>query len=659
MQAPYTPDPLDALVAAQSSVGAVLTALVVWRPIRPLVSTILLLVGVWVVVWLPVGPDLLRGLGAHLKFDHVAIALDFATAVTAVAMMLSGRPWLMATGLATAYAVFKIDHYVTDANWELEAMHLAWSGGLVGLHLRGASTRSVPRAPPAFDAGDFIDHDVLVFGLATLAAALVAVLVLGRRCDSADEWAYTYQAAIFWKRHAYAAQAPCGTALQNFWIFYQEGRQFSQYTPGWPLVMAPFVGLGVPWLAGPFSLGLLAVGVARVARRAAAGLAPVDTFNDVRRCEAAGVLSALVVTFGSTMLINGGSRFPHLFVAAMFAWSIEAVSRIGSDELDARGQWTWGLVLGAATSLGVAARPSDGGMLGLGVFFYFLYVLARRRVGGRAFLGTAITFSFIAGLTLVILRLQLGRWFKTGYSLSTDFHPWNKFTYSVPGPNEWKWAFPLATGAYCWWPSAPALGIAGLATVRRRGWPVLMMLLVGVLPLAAYYAMLEVGRGIDFGYGPRYQLTWVVPMAVGTGLLLAPLWCSARLKSMATSALSRGAPAGIALAALVVGVVRITPLVLPMNHDDVHMRNVVFDTAEQMGLRNAVVVVNKGSTVSDPLDLTQNLPLDLYPDQRIIYATERSPEQNACLRQRFPNRTFYRAAGRPEVTITPAADFGR
>jgi len=59
-----------------------------------------------------------------------------------------------------------------------------------------------------------------------------------------------------------------------------------------------------------------------------------------------------------------------------------------------------------------------------------------------------------------------------------------------------------------------------------------------------------------------------------------------------------------------------------------------------------------GATGFDVLDLTENLPLDLYPNQDVLIAIERKPEFTQCVRRNFPDRAIYKAYGNP-VVITP------
>src|SRR5262249_22287980 len=151
------------------------------------------------------------------------------------------------------------------------------------------------------------------------------------------------------------------------------------------------------------------------------------------------------------------------------------------------------------------------------------------------------------------------------------------------------------TGSYCWWPCSPALGLAGMAMLLRGGGKrIVFMLSIGVIGLLCFYMMLGWGRGSDFGYGPRYQMPLIVPMAVGGAVALAPLVTAAR-SFAGRSAFAAGGPAVLALVAAVGGALYIAPLVYPYNYQQVRLRNVVFQAVRDRGIHNAVVTVAKGS----------------------------------------------------------------
>src|ERR1019366_6627971 len=92
---------------------------------------------------------------------------------------------------------------------------------------------------------------------------------------------------------------------------------------------------------------------------------------------------------------------------------------------------------------------------------------------------------------LDILRLQLGKWFTTGYSLNAVLHPWNIVKYSKPLPNQWKYGLPLATASYCWWPCSMSLCLAGLAMLRGRALGLVTAFVFGCLPYIAYAEYLD------------------------------------------------------------------------------------------------------------------------------------------------------------------------
>jgi hypothetical protein len=259
----------------------------------------------------------------------------------------------------------------------------------------------------------------------------------------------------------------------------------------------------------------------------------------------------------------------------------------------------------------------------------------------------------LGGLTLVILRLQMGKWFATGYSLNPVFYPWNHFAWSVPKANEYKAGLPFATGAYCWLPCSPAVGLAGIAACRGRAQRMGFIFFLSYLPHVAFYSLLEIGRTFDLGYGPRYQLPMVVPMAVGTGVMFGYLWAAASRRWTSVPAAREGGPFAVAVVAMLLGVVRVAPLVYPNTFADVQNHNRLHEALAKAGLHDAIVFAGGGLNNTDPMDLTENLPLDLYPKQDVLIALDRSPELVRCVKELYPTRRFYHAVAGNPVQIVP------
>jgi hypothetical protein len=655
LNSPYTVQPADAFVAAQTSVGLVVAAVLWLRRLRPAPATIAMLLALFIIVVSPVEADFLRGIGVEVDATQPLRALKVAAALMTIATVFTGRLGLMTLAAAGQGALYKLTDYLQHSDLELAATHLAWAGLLVGLHLRLLPNQwSRPAAGgPRPRYGAWVD-DVVIFALGTALAAATSMLLLHRWTNSGDEWANTYQAALFAKGHAFDAVPHCGDAFRNYWVFQYMGRAFAQYTPGWPYFITPFVWLHAPWLAGPAALGLLAVGTARLARRAAEGAPRGEPPPSEAHVRAAGRVAAGLLLLSSTVLINGASRYPHIFVAATFAWAVEALFSAASPDVTQDDEWGWGAVLGLAAGTMLATRPSDGAMLGVGLFALFVYELARGRLGWRAAVSATVGFGLVAGLTLLILRLQLGKWFTTGYSLAPSLYGWTSFGFSVPKPAEFKWSFPLATGSYCWWPCAPAIGLLGLGTMRGSSSRLTALFVLSFVPFQAFYTLFEAGRGWDLGYGPRFLLPAIVPMAVGGGAVLAHLWSAAASRGHGVRGIDAGGPAMLAMASVLVGVVRIAPLVYPYTYMDVvQVHNRLHEALASAHIHNAVVFAGVGLNNTDPLDLTENLPLDLYPDQDVLIALDKGPDVLHCVKERYPERTLYRAVPTMPVQIIP------
>ncbi len=635
-------------MAAHVGVGIFLIALLWWLFPKTSVARTLLFLAILLVTVAPTLGDFLKGFGstlAPMKTEQDALLISSCLVFLAVLVL---RRFLVAiVALLMAALLLKMQDWVQDSLTELCALHAIWIGTALGLIRRRAPIDRAVSLPARL--GGHRSQDVVIFAVATIVGVFASVFVLSRANGSADEWAYTWQAAVFAKGHIHAGAPPCENAFQNFYVFETVGRLFAQYTPGWPYFMAPFAAVGVPWLAGPFAHGLMAVGVARVAR----STVRLDGAGSAVRVSASGWIAALVATLGSTILLVGASRYSHIFVAALFAWAIEAllVFRIGG--LSPARQVRWGVILGSSVALLGATRPADGATLSIGLAGYFVFLAITRRVSLRAFAASFASFAFWGGLTLVILRVQLGSWLTTGYSLEKIIHPWNVPKYGWPRPSEWKFALPLATGTYAWFPCSLAVGLAGIASLRRGARALIAIIPVAFVCFETYYQYIDLGRGFDWGYGPRYETPFVVPMAVGMGIALAPLAESAMRRVSQQRAYVAGGPFAIVVCLTVMTLIRLWPLLYPGVYAHVHQHDSLNQRIRDAEIHHAIVVAQTGATGFDPLDLTENLPIDLYPHQDVLIAIERNrPEFARCLRASFPDRTMYRATGNP-VVITP------
>jgi hypothetical protein len=639
MHRPYSDDFPTTFALATQCTALALTAVLASRPLSRRPATLLLVAGIGLAALVP--PTL--SLGELFQLGAIpshSLILQASASLATLGIVLHRRSWFGALALFGQWLLFELGAHVRDSAYELTQVHLTWYGALIGIHL-------LLEAPPhqgsvALGPRARLGQNAAIF-LTTVAVTLVVThLVFLRQTFNGDEIATTFQAEVFAHFRAYAPIPPCRSMFENYWVFHHQGRAFSQYTPGWPLFVAPFQRLGLVWLAGPVMSGITAVGIACLSRRLASGLGTTPESSH-RIVAIAGPLGAALAMLGPSMLLNGASRFSHTMVCGCFAWSIEAACRVAGGPTTGRTAFWHGVLLGSATALGVATRPGDGAMLGVGVFSYFCVALARHRIAWRAVLGTAAGFAFFGGLTLLILRLQLGEWFKTGYSIAASIHPEAEVRLSWPERHEYKYGIPLAWGAHMWWPAAPALGVAGLVralfSAERR---VVFMLGVSTLAFLGFYLHVEFSRVSDDGLGPRYVLPLVVVMSAGGAALLAPLIAAAiRVRSpFSTSRVRAVLPAASLVIAIVYGVARVAPHVYPLAHADYRDATAVLRAANRMALENAIVILEPGRLPAHPTNLAQNPPMEPNPD--VLFLIRRTAEDEKCARRHFPGRKWYR-----------------
>jgi hypothetical protein len=184
-------------------------------------------------------------------------------------------------------------------------------------------------------------------------------------------------------------------------------------------------------------------------------------------------------------------------------------------------------------------------------------------------------------------------------------------------------------------------------------------MLVGCATYVPFCMLLDVSqRGNDWGYGPRYLMVLVVPLAVGSAVALASLSSVAlrrRGVPRASRALALLSLVAAALAAVWVAVARPE---WATARSDATAHAALLQSIEDARLDHAIVLAEDDTTPFDARDLTTNLPVDLYPRQPVLIATARGDVEDAatCLRQAYPDRRLYRASGSDDVKIEPFVD---
>jgi hypothetical protein len=258
MWRPYTDHYPEAVAIAAQVVGASLAAVMWAHPLQKRLAAPLMVAAIATTALVPSAIPGLFSLPAGFQIGHVLQAsASFAT----LAMLLQRSHALKALAVLGQVGLSALSFYVKESDHELVFGYLFWYGLLVGAHLFTEAPPMRGSSPPS--SRSFARHETAIFLVTVALAFLVTNLVFNRLIYDGDEVAYTYQAEVYGHLRAYGPTPPCASMFENYWVFRHQGHTFSQYTPGWPLFMAPFARLGLIDLAGPVMGGIMAVGIAR------------------------------------------------------------------------------------------------------------------------------------------------------------------------------------------------------------------------------------------------------------------------------------------------------------------------------------------------------------------------------------------------------------
>ena len=289
-----------------------------------------------------------------------------------------------------------------------------------------------------------------------------------------------------------------------------QGRWYSQFPIGGPIVLALAMLFRATWLLNPLLAGLVVINVYRFVSR-------VYGTGEAR-------LAAVLCATCPYLLLVSGSYMNHTVVAFLTTLALAELPAIeGTEER----QWRPALTIGASLGCAIAVRPLDGAVATLVFGALMLHqVIARRRLMPllQAAAGGAVP---IAGL-LIANQLTTGNPLRFGYTViwgpnhSLGFH-----VDPLGNPHTPARALELVISYLAqlnWslfgWPVAGLLVVAGaLVAIRRLGhWEVVLIAWIGA-QLLAYATYFHAG----VFFGPRYLLT-VLPaflILASRGIVLA------------------------------------------------------------------------------------------------------------------------------------------
>lgn len=303
---------------------------------------------------------------------------------------------LVAFSLVPLYRLLDADRAGIAARATRDQVDAEYAAMLYGLLIVGMLLLASARyAPSRLDglaaaAGGWLRRlrtPVLAGGLAILAVVLASTMSL-LVFSGMPHWLDSIVQATharFWAEGRLAGPA---SDHGGFWIIqnslFTDNGWVSQYPPGHVAVIAVFMKLGVPWLAGPFMAGVAVC----------FGLLTGERLLPHRR--GAARLGAALLAVSPFFLFIAASFMNHVTVAAMVSVAAYGLVRAW------QGRATWGLLAGAGFGWALCTRPLATAAMGLALFVLVPFVA---EAAGRARRLAAVTLATGAGALPFVLAL--------------------------------------------------------------------------------------------------------------------------------------------------------------------------------------------------------------------------------------------------------------
>jgi 4-amino-4-deoxy-L-arabinose transferase-like glycosyltransferase len=238
---------------------------------------------------------------------------------------------------------------------------------------------------------------VLICALFVLVASILgSVFIFHRSPHINDEFGYLFQAKLFASGHLYAP-SPCAKEAFDFPHIINNGRWYSQYPPGFPLLLVPWVVAGDPWLINPLFAALSVV---------VFYLLGLELFG--RR---EGLLAAALGAFSIWLIVMSATMMSHttnMFFFALFMLFIIKSVRTPS--------FSNGAAAGASFGMAVLIRPYETILAGLPFFvFYGIALLKSFRPRLKNAAGLVVFLGLFAAAFLLYNQLTNGNPFLTGH----------------------------------------------------------------------------------------------------------------------------------------------------------------------------------------------------------------------------------------------------
>jgi 4-amino-4-deoxy-L-arabinose transferase-like glycosyltransferase len=504
----------------------------------------------------------------------------------------------------------------------------------------------------------------------TVLAAAACLLMLDGIPHVQDDVAYIFQGKIFALGRSWVPTPPGPEFFANGFIQMFEGRWFTKYPPGYPLLLVPALWAGMPWLVNALSAGVTLALVYMTGRRVYIRYVAVW----------AGLLGLL----SPWIILMSGSYMSHpttMMWVALFAYAVVRTRDEGRGTMDdgrigaivhRPSSLVWPLLGGFAMGMAFITREWTAIGIGAGAAIWALgdVIVAGRERWVRLGRYALMLVGFVPPLLFLLYenRQLTGDWFRLAQDLvgsydTPGFGPGHGdavgHTPALGVYNTLVYLRTLAT-MFDGWPAPLALAPVflglfawvGEGSRKRLGWDLFNVMCV--LGLVGAYFLWWSSTTV---FGPRYwyEAMPFLLLLAGRGLDLLGRLAGIGLGGALAARLRWGAP-GVLFAVLALyNVTQSIPYQVTQYRDYNGISATALRNSEDAGLKNALVFV-----ALDPTKPNRDYGKVFFANDPllrgdVVYARDLGPDRNRGLVALFPGRTPYWLPldGPPQAGVGP------
>lgn len=314
-----------------------------------------------------------------------------------------------------------------------------------------------------------------------------------------DEFSYLFQGDLLSAGRLFA-QSPPMPEFYQYDNMICDGKWYSKYTLGWPLLLAVGKLVSLPGIINPICAALTVIFLYFICKKLSG-----------RR---AGVICGLLAIFSPIFLFQGASYFPHTSFGLAALIILYGLLKLEEDR-----KFLYSAGAGLALAMAINIRTADAAVLLAGAAPFAGYLIYKSK--DRAFLLKRLALIFVlflmgAGVLLAVNYYQNGDPFLLGYNKYSPEDKWGFGPYGhTPVRALWITSFSLMRLSF--W-SAPFLGLLAAISFRRRK-PIPIFLAIIILAYTLFnFGLYGFGR---VGFGPRlfYQAFILLIIIATCGLV--------------------------------------------------------------------------------------------------------------------------------------------